>query len=45
MDKDGKKIKLKGIDFVKVYTANRAQGGDIGEVSTEVAGFNDLNLK
>ena len=45
VDKDGKKIKLKGIDFVKVYTANRAQGGDIGEVSTEVAGFNDLNLQ
>lgn len=45
VDKDGKKVKLKGIDFVKVYTANNAQGGDIGEVSTEVSGFNDLNLK
>ncbi|MGV8963772.1 MAG: cell surface protein [Candidatus Saccharimonadaceae bacterium] len=45
VDKDGEKVKLKGIDFVKVYTANRAQGGDIGEVSTEVAGLNDLSLQ
>ena len=45
IDKDGKKVKLKGIDFVKVYTANRAEGGWIGEVSTEVSGFRDLNLQ
>ena len=45
IDKDGKKVKLKGIDFVKVYTANRAEGGWIGEVSTEVSGFKDLNLQ
>ena len=45
IDKDGKKVQLKGIDFVKVYTANRAEGGWIGEVSTEVSGFRDLNLE
>jgi len=45
IDKDGNKVKLKGIDFVKVYTANRAEGGETGEVSTEVSGFTDLNLE
>lgn len=44
VDKNGKAIKLQGIDFVKVYTSNRAEGGWLGEVSTEVSGFTDLNL-
>lgn len=44
VDKDGNKMKIRGIDFVKVYTGNRAEGGWLGEVSTEVCGFNDLNL-
>jgi hypothetical protein len=45
VDKDGKTVKLKGIDFIKVYTSNRAEGGWLGEVSTEVSGFTDLNLQ
>ncbi|MFA9188189.1 PKD-like domain-containing protein [Flavobacterium sp. FBOR7N2.3] len=44
VDKDGNAVKLQGIDFVKVYTSNRAEGGWLGEVSTEVSGFTDLNL-
>lgn len=44
VDADGNPVTLKGIDFVKVYTGNRAEGGWMGEVSTEVSGFTDLNL-
>ena len=44
VDKNGNLVKLQGIDFVKVYTGNRAEGGWLGEVSTEVSGFTDLNL-
>ncbi len=40
----GEPVKLKGIDFVKVYNSNRAEAGWLGEVSTEVTGFKDLNL-
>jgi len=40
----GESVKLKGIDFIKVYNSNRAEGGWLGEVSTEVSGFKDLNL-
>ena len=40
VDKNGKPVRLKGIDFVKVYT----EGGWSGEISTEVSGFTDLNL-
>ena len=45
VDKDGNKVKLKGVDFVRVHTSTRAAGGWLGEVSTEVSGFKDLNLK
>ena len=44
VDKNGNHVKLEGIDFVKVYTGNRAEVGWLGEISTEVAGFVDLNL-
>jgi len=44
VDKNGNLVRLKGIDFVKVYTGNRAEGGWMGELSTEVTGFTDLNL-
>lgn len=40
----GESVKLKGIDFVKVYNSNHADAGTIGEISTEVGGFKDLNL-
>ena len=44
VDKDGNKVNLKGIDFIRVHTSTRAAGGWLGEVSTEVSGFKDLNL-
>jgi hypothetical protein len=44
VDRNGNPVRLTGIDFVKVYTANRATAGWLGEVSTEVAGFIDLNF-
>ena len=44
VDKNGNPFKLKGIDFVKVHTGNRAEGGRFGEISTEVSGFTDLNF-
>lgn len=45
VDAGGNLVKLNGIDFIKVYTANRAAGGWLGEISTEVSGVNDLNLQ
>lgn len=44
VDKKGNPAKLQGINFIKVYNSNRAEGGWLGEVSTEVSGFKDLNL-
>ncbi|QCX52661.1 cell surface protein [Elizabethkingia sp. JS20170427COW] len=45
VDKNGKYVKLPGIDFVKIYTGIRQEAGWLGEVSTEVAGAYDLRLK
>ena len=45
VDADGEKVSLMGIDFVRVHTSTRASGGWLGEVSTEVSGFKDLNLQ
>ncbi len=44
VDKNGKSVKLSGIDFVKIYTALNQQCGAIGEASTEVLGVIDLHL-
>ncbi|MCC9074443.1 cell surface protein [Flavobacterium sp. F-65] len=44
VDKDGKYVKLPGIDFVKVYTGINQEAGWLGEVSTEVSGAYDLYL-
>ncbi|UZT96718.1 cell surface protein [Chryseobacterium fluminis] len=44
VDKNGKYVKLPGIDFVKVYTGINQEAGWLGEVSTEVAGAYDLHL-
>lgn len=44
IDKNGNKVNLKGIDFVKVYTGVNQEAGWVGEVSTEVAGAEDLHL-
>ncbi|WP_445709713.1 cell surface protein [Flavobacterium movens] len=44
VDKNGKYVKLPGIDFVKIYTAINQEAGWLGEVSTEVSGAYDLHL-
>ncbi len=44
VDSNGNKVKLPGIDFVKVYTGLQQWAGWLGETSTEVAGVTDLNL-
>jgi hypothetical protein len=41
---NGTPVDLHYIDFIKVQTGVNAQSGWIGEVSTEVFGFKDLNL-
>ncbi len=41
---NGTPVDLKYIDFIKVQTGVNTQSGWIGEVSTEVFGFKDLNL-
>ncbi|WP_293309044.1 PKD domain-containing protein [Pedobacter sp. UBA5917] len=46
VDKNGKKIALNTIDFVKVYTGQREKGNTLlGEISTEVKGAVDLGIK
>lgn len=46
VDKIGKKVDLKTIDFVKVYTAQNEKGNALlGEISTEIKGATDLNIK
>ena len=45
IDYEGKRIKLNSIDFVKVQSAINAKSGWLGEISTEVCGFYDYNLK
>ena len=44
VDRNGNKVKLPGIDFVKVYTGTNQECGWVGETSTEVAGAEDLHL-
>ena len=41
---NGEKVKLIGIDFIKVYTGLLQNCGQIGETSTEFLGAKDLNL-
>lgn len=45
VDKNGNKVDLKTIDFVKVYTGQNADAGSLGEISTEVKGAVDLGIK
>lgn len=45
IDFDGQPVDLKFIDFVKVQVAVNAKSGWLGELSTEVLGFYDCNLK
>ncbi len=41
---DGTPVNLKYIDFVRVQTGVNSKAGWLGEVSTEVFGFEDLNM-
>ncbi|WP_413511252.1 PKD domain-containing protein [Myroides odoratus] len=45
VDKEGTKVYLPGIDFVKVYTGLNQEAGWLGETSTEVAGAIDLHIE
>ena len=45
IDVDGEPIVLEFIDFVKVQCALNAKSGWLGELSTEVCGFYDYNMK
>src|SRR5690606_33112606 len=45
VDNNGNKIDLKAIDFVKVYTAQNVNAGVLGEISTDIKGAVDLNIK
>lgn len=44
VDKNGNKVDLPGIDFVKVYNGVDKENGWLGEASTEVAGGEDLHI-
>ncbi|WP_264523880.1 cell surface protein [Flavobacterium sp. N502536] len=44
IDKNGNKVMLPGIDFVKVYNGLNQQAGWLGETSTEIMGATDLHL-
>ncbi len=44
VDKNGNKLELPGIDFVKVYNGLNQQAGWLGETSTEILGAADLHL-
>lgn len=43
--KTGKPVKLSGVHFVRVHTGLLADIGWLGELSTEVSGLEDLNVK
>ena len=44
VDEAGRKVSLKGIDFIKVYTGVNQENGWIGECSTEISGAEDLHI-
>lgn len=44
VDKDGNKVSLSGVDFIKIQTGVQANMGLLGEFSTEVKGVADLSL-
>ena len=45
IDTEGEKVELDFINFVKVQCAVNAKSGHLGELSTEVCGFKDLNFE
>lgn len=44
VDADRNKVKLPGIDFIKIQTGIQANMGWLGELSTEIVGVADLSL-
>ncbi|NIG55713.1 hypothetical protein [Chitinophaga sp. Cy-1792] len=44
IDKNGKKVNLPGIDFVKIYSGVNQENGWLGENSTEVGRGEDLHM-
>ncbi|GGH73221.1 hypothetical protein HNQ91_003605 [Filimonas zeae] len=44
IDKNGNKVNLPGIDFVKVYNGTDQENGWLGEASTEIGRGEDLHL-
>ena len=44
VDRDGNRVYLPGVDFIKIYTGVNQYCGWLGETSTEVMGVNDLHL-
>lgn len=44
VDKDGKKVSLKGIDFIKIQTGIQYNLGRLGELSTDLTAVADLSL-
>jgi hypothetical protein len=44
IDKDGNKVNLPGIDFVKIYNGIDQENGWLGEASTEISRGEDLHL-
>lgn len=42
---DGSPVNLRYVDFIKVQTGVQAQAGVLGEVSTEIFGFRDLQME
>ncbi|WP_207924640.1 PKD domain-containing protein [Pedobacter changchengzhani] len=45
VDATGKKVVLHTVDFIKVYTAQNVNASFLGEISTDVKGAVDLNIK
>ncbi len=44
VDKNGKPVKLKGIDFIRVHCSMNFIAGWQGELSTEIYGFEEFNI-
>ena len=45
VDKNGKPVKLPGVDFIRVHTGINMIAGWLGEMSTEIYGFEEFNIK
>jgi hypothetical protein len=45
VDRDGKKVRLPGVDFIRVYTGVNQQCGWLGETSTEFSRAEDLHIE